>query len=56
MNKFASAYKHIEQIIHSQQEHNLSSQEIESLMDAQKALLLVEMLGLTIHEESQKAI
>jgi hypothetical protein len=56
MNQFAISYKYIDDIINTQQEHNLSEQEIEALKTAQKALLLVELLGLSTQIESQKAI
>jgi hypothetical protein len=56
MNQFAISYKYIDDIIKTQQEHNLTEQEIEALEIAQKALLLVELLGLSTQTEPQKAI
>lgn len=56
MNKFAISYKYISEIIKMQQEHDLSTHEIEALITAQKALLLVEMLGLSVIEKPKKTI
>ncbi len=56
MNKFAISYKYISEIILTQQEHGLSAPEVEALVTAQKALLLIEMLGLSTREEPQKTI
>ena len=56
MNKFALSYKHINEIIQKQNEYNLSTYDIEALKIAQNALLLVEMLGISVNENSQKVI
>ena len=55
MNNFAMSYKYISEIIQSPQEHNLSQNEIEALTIAQNALLLSELLGLSIQTDSENS-
>ncbi|WP_020072280.1 hypothetical protein [Faecalispora sporosphaeroides] len=47
MNRLASAYSKINEILQKHQQHGLSSDDIIALKDAQKAILLIEMLGLS---------
>lgn len=47
MNRLAIAYRKIDEIIQTQQQHGLNSDDITALEDAQKAILLIEMLGLS---------
>ena len=56
MNPYSTSYKYIDDIIKLQQEYNLSEQEIIALETAQKALLLVELLGLSLQTETKKTI
>ena len=53
MNNFAMLYKYISEIIQSHQAHNLSQNEIEALTIAQNALLLSELLGLSLQTDSE---
>jgi len=56
MNRFSISYKHVDYLIETQKEHNLSEQEVEALKISQKAILLVELLGLCDYSEIKTTI
>jgi hypothetical protein len=51
VNNIAVTFKHLSDLIDAAQNHELSSQQIEALETAQKALLIIELLGISIHGE-----
>ena len=55
MNNIAAAFKHLSDLIDTAQKHELSSQQIEALETAQKALLVIELLGISIQYENTTA-
>lgn len=56
MNPYSTPYKYVDDIIKLQQEYNLSEQEIVALEKARVALLLVELLVLSLQTETKKTI
>ena len=46
MCNIAAAFKHISDLIDAPQKHKLTSQQIEALATAQKALLIIELFGM----------
>lgn len=52
MNEFAKSYSSIGNIIQAQAEHNLTKSEIEALCTAQKALLAIEVLGISLQNNN----
>lgn len=45
-------FTHLSDLIDTAQNHELSLQQIEALETAQKALLVIELMGISIHGEN----
>jgi len=48
MNHLAIAYVRISRLLQNQEQHNLNSDDVLALENAQKAILTIEMLGLEL--------
>ena len=51
MNRLATTYNRINEILQNQQHHNLTSDDILALKEAQKAILVIETLGLSLKND-----